>query len=101
MALKATIYKAELVLSDLDRGYYAQHALILAQHPSETVARMMLRLAVFAWHASESLQFTRGISVDDEPDLWAIAPSGEIEQWIELGEPDEKPLRKACGRAEQ
>ncbi len=99
MALKATIYKADLTISDMDRHYYASHALTLAQHPSETIERMMLRFAVFALTASETLAFTRGISVDDEPDLWQHTLAGEIERWIELGEPDEKRLRRACGRA--
>ncbi|GGY12679.1 YaeQ family protein [Paludibacterium paludis] len=99
MALKATIYKADLSLSDMDRNYYASHSLTLAQHPSETLERMMLRIAVFALNASETLAFTRGISVDDEPDLWQHNLAGEIEHWIELGEPDEKRLRRAAGRA--
>lgn len=101
MALKATIFKADLNISDMDRGYYASHSLTIAQHPSETEERMMLRVAVFALHASEQLAFTKGISEDDEPDLWQKNYSDEIELWIELGEPDEKRLRKACGRAEQ
>lgn len=99
MALKSTIYKAELDIADMDRGYYASHALTLAQHPSETPERMMLRLTVFALHASETLSFTKGLCADDEPDLWQVSYGGEIEHWIELGEPDEKRLRKACGRA--
>lgn len=101
MALKATIFKADLAISDLDRGYYASHSLTIAQHPSETEERMMLRLAVFALHAGERLAFTKGISADDEPDLWQKNYADEIELWIDLGEPDEKRLRKACGRAEQ
>ncbi|WP_028535085.1 YaeQ family protein [Paludibacterium yongneupense] len=100
MALKATIYKADLTISDMDRGYYASHNLTVALHPSETVERMMLRLAVFARHASETMAFTKGISVDDEPDIWQLNYGGEIEHWIELGEPDEKRLRRACSRAE-
>ncbi|MCQ4144247.1 YaeQ family protein [Vogesella sp. AC12] len=99
MALKATIYKADLTISDMDRGYYDSHSLTIAQHPSETIERMMLRIAVFALHAGEYMAFTRGISDDDEPDLWHKNFSDEIEEWIELGEPDEKRLRKACGRA--
>lgn len=99
MALKATIYKAELTVSDLDRDYYATHALTLALHPSETEARMMLRVMAFALHAHEELAFTRGLSSTDEPDLWRHHPDGTIEEWIELGQPDEKRLRKACGRA--
>ncbi len=101
MALKATIYKAELQVSDMDRQYYATHALTLAQHPSETEERMMMRLLAFALHADELLEFGRGLSTDDEPDLWRKSLTGEIEQWIDLGQPDEQRIRKACGRARQ
>jgi uncharacterized protein YaeQ len=101
MALKATIYKAELQISDMDRQYYAGHELTLAQHPSETAERLMVRLLAFALHAHERLEFGRGLSTDDEPDLWRKSLTGEIEQWIEVGQPDEQRIRKACGRARQ
>ena len=101
MALGATICKAELNVIDMDRHYYQQHSLILAQHPSETDARLMVRLLVFALHASESLSFTKGLSTDDEPDLWQKSLSDDIELWIELGLPSEKRLKKACGRSQQ
>lgn len=101
MSLKATIYKAEIIISDMDRGYYHTHTLTLAQHPSETLERLMLRLAVFALHASEQLGFTRGLSATDEPDIWQKSATGDIELWIDLGEPDERRLRQACGRAKQ
>lgn len=99
MALKATIHKAELQVSDLNRHHYAGYSLTVARHPSETDTRMMLRLLAFALHADDDLRFTRGISTDDEPDLWQVAPDGTIEHWIELGHPDERRLRQACGRA--
>lgn len=101
MALKATVYKAELQIADMDRNYYATHALTLALHPSETEERLMLRLLAFARHASDTLAFTKGISTDDEPDLWAKDLTGAIELWVELGQPDEKRVRKACGRARE
>jgi uncharacterized protein YaeQ len=101
MALKATIYKAELQISDIDRQYYAGHELTLAQHPSETEERLMVRLLAFVLHAHERLEFGRGLSTDDEPDLWRKSLTGEIEQWIEVGQPDEQRIRKACGRARQ
>ena len=101
MALNATIYKAELQVSDMDRHYYATHALTLARHPSETDERLMVRLLAFALHADERLEFGKGISSDDEPDLWRKDLTGEILQWIELGQPDEQRIRKACGRARQ
>lgn len=101
MATKATIFKADLQIVDMDRNYYQEHALTLARHPSETDERMMLRLLAFARHASDTLTFTRGLSSSDEPDLWQKDLTGAIEYWIELGQPDEKRLRKACGRSQQ
>lgn len=100
MALKATIYKAELQVADLDRQYYGQHVLTIARHPSETDERMMLRLLVFALHASDRLAFGRGLSTEDEPALWQRDLSGRIELWAELGQPDERLIRRACGRAD-
>jgi uncharacterized protein YaeQ len=101
MALNATTYKAELAISDMDRHYYATHALTLARHPSETEERLMVRLLAFALYADERLQFGKGISSDEEPDLWRKDRTGEILEWIELGQPDEQRIRKACGRARQ
>lgn len=101
MALKATIHKAELIIANMDRGYYNTHALTLAQHPSETIERVMLRLVVFALHANPQLAFTRGISAVDEPDIWLKSDTGDIDLWIELGEPDERRLRQACGLARE
>ena len=101
MAAKATIFKADLQVVDMDRNYYQEHALTLARHPSETDERMMLRLLAFAHNASDTLTFTRGLSSSDEPDLWQKDLTGAIERWIELGQPDEKRLRKACGRSQQ
>ena len=101
MALKATIHKVELAVSDMDRGYYATHALTLARHPSETSERLMVRLLAFALYAGESLEFGRGLSADDEPTLWKKDLTGNIEHWIDVGLPDERLLRKASGRARQ
>lgn len=101
MALKATILKATLNIADMDRHYYADHQLTIAQHPSENDERMMIRLLAFALNAHEDLEFTKGLSTDDEPELWQKSLSDEIELWIELGLPDESRLRKACNRARQ
>ncbi len=101
MALKSTVVKAELQISDMDRHYYATHNLTLAQHPSETDTRLMVRLLAFAMFADERLEFGRGLSQDDEPDLWRKEMTGEIAQWIDLGQPDEARVRKACGRSRQ
>jgi len=101
MAIKATIHKADLQISDMDRNYYQPHQLTIARHPSENEERMMVRLFAFIRHADEQLKFTRGISSDDEPDLWLKSLSGEIDLWIELGQPDERRIRQACGRAKE
>jgi len=101
MAANATIFKAELQVTDLDRHYYASHNLTLAQHPSETDERLMVRLLAFALFADERLQFGRGLSDEDEPALWKRNYSDEIELWVELGQPDESRLRKASARARE
>ena len=101
MAPKATVIKAELQVSDMDRHYYATHALTLAQHPSETDLRLMVRLLAFALHADERLEFGRGLSNEEEPDLWRRDYTGDIELWIDLGQPDESRVKKACARARQ
>jgi len=101
LAPKATVYKADLQISDMDRNYYASHILTLAQHPSETVERLMVRLLAFALNAHEFLAFGKGLSDDDEPDLWQKDLTGAIDVWIEIGQPDEQRIRQACGRARQ
>jgi uncharacterized protein YaeQ len=101
MALKATIFKAELNVADMDRHYYAEHTLTIARHPSETDERMMMRVLAFAVHADEALAFGKGLSTEDEPDLWQKDLTGAIQLWIDVGQPDEKSILKACGRSEQ
>ena len=99
MALRSTIHKAQLSVADLDRGYYADHALTLARHPSETEERLMVRVLAFALHADPALGFGRGLSSEDEPDLAISDDTGQLELWIAVGLPDEKWLRKAAARA--
>src|SRR5512142_239154 len=99
MAIKATIFKANLQIADMERHYYQDHALTLARHPSETDERMMVRVLAFALHAHEALEFGRGLSAEDEPDLVRRDLTGAIEEWIEVGVPDEREVRKACGRS--
>lgn len=99
MALNATIHRCTLQVSDLDRGYYQTHQMTIARHPSETDERMMVRVLAFALNAGDSLSFTRGLSQDDEPELWQRSLSDELELWIEIGQPDEKRIRKACARS--
>lgn len=101
MAAGSTIYKIQLNIADMDRNYYETHDLTVAQHPSETDERLMMRLVAFTLNASERLVITKGIGGDDEPDLWEKNYGDEVVVWIDLGQVDEKRLRKACGRAEE
>jgi len=101
MAQRSTVYRAELSVADLDRQVYARHSLTLARHPSETEARMMVRLLAFALHSDNDLSFGRGLSTENEPDLWKRDATGAIQLWIEVGLPDLRDIRKASGRAAQ
>lgn len=101
MALRATIFKAELQLADLDRSHFGDYTLTIARHPSETDERMMVRLLAFALNASATLAFGRGLSAEDEADLQDLDATGSIERWIDVGLPDEKAIRRACNRSRQ
>ena len=101
MALKATIFKVELAVADMDRNVYENFTLTLARHPSENDVRMMVRLLAFMRYADVALAFGKGLSTDEEPDLWRKDLTGAIDQWIVVGQPDERWLRKASGRASE
>jgi uncharacterized protein YaeQ len=109
MALKSTVFKVNLQIADIDHSYYADHALTLARHPSETDERMMTRLVAMALHAHRlqtelggdgTLAFGAGLSNPDEPDVWLRDYTGQTRLWIEVGQPEDKPLLKACKQAE-
>ncbi len=110
MALKSTVFKASLQLADIDHGCYTDHALTLARHPSETDERMMVRLVALALNAHAlqddcggdgTLGFGAGLSDPDEPDVWLRDFTGRNRLWIEVGQPEDKPLSKACGKADR
>lgn len=110
MALKSTIFKAQLAVADIDRGYYADHALTLARHPSETDERMMVRLAALAFHAHElqtvcngdgTLAFGAGLSDPEDPDVSLRDFTGQTRLWIEVGQPDDSAITKACRKSDQ
>ena len=109
MALKSTIFKANVAIADIDHGYYADHALTLARHPSETDERMMVRLVALALNAHQlndmcngdgTLAFGAGLSDPDDPDVSLTDFTGQKRLWIEVGQPEEKPIAKACGKAD-
>ncbi|HET7793341.1 MAG TPA: YaeQ family protein [Rhizobacter sp.] len=105
MALKATIYKAQLQLADMDRSIYGDHSVTIARHPSETDERMMIRLLAFALNApaddhNGALEFAKDLWDTDEPSLWQKDLTGQILQWVDIGQPDDKRLMKASPRAE-
>lgn len=99
MALKPTIYKFRIALSDLGQGYYDTLTLTVAQHPSETVERMLMRVLAYCLHASDSPEFTQGLCVPDQPDLWSRADNNTVQLWIEVGEPDPERIKKATRQA--
>ena len=85
----------------MDINFYEEFNLTMAQHPSESVERMMFRLLAFIHSAHEDLKFTQGLSNVDEPELWQISLTGDIEHWIELGLPDEKRIKQASGKSKK
>ncbi len=99
MSSRFTVLKARLHIADIDRGYYADHVLTLAHHPSETDERVAMRLLAFVLQASPKLAFARGLTEEDEPDLWEKDATGDTHLWVEVGLPDPKRVRKACTRA--
>lgn len=99
MALKPTIYKFRISLSDLNRNYYDTLNLTLAQHPSETIERMMVRVLVYCINAREDLVFSKGLSEVDEPDIWAHALDEQVLLWIDVGEPTIERLKKVRHQA--
>lgn len=101
MALKATVYKAQVELADIDNHIYESLNFTLARHPSETEERLMLRLLAKLIYAENAPEFGRGLSNDDEPDLWSHTDSGEITLWVSLGTPDPKWLKRASGRTQR
>ncbi|TSH70840.1 YaeQ family protein [Acinetobacter sp. RF15A] len=101
MALKATIYKADLNIADMDQHHYADYQLTMAQHPSETIERLMVRILAFARYAEEGLEFTKDLFETDEPALWEKDLTGQLLKWIEVGCPDEDKVKKASARCKQ
>lgn len=101
MALKATIHKATIDLADMDKNYYDTMTLTIAQHPSETDQRLMIRLMAYILNAHPDLHFGKGVSDEDEAAIWQVNYSDEIALWVELGQIDEKRIKKASNKAEQ
>jgi len=110
VALKSTIFKANVAVADIDHGYYADHALTIARHPSETDERMMIRLVALALNAHKlqdvcngdgTLGFGAGLSSPDEPDVILRDFTGRARCWIEVGQPEDRPVMKACGQSDE
>ena len=106
MAIKATIHKANLQIADMDRNVYVDHAVTIARHPSETDERMMVRLLALALNLPADpnhgmLEFAKDLWEADEPALWHKDLTGELKHWVEVGQPDDKRLMKAAGRADR
>ncbi len=106
MALSATVFKVELDVSDVDHGYYADHALAVARHPSETDERMVMRLLAFGLRAHRlsdldgELAFGPGLSTPGVPDVRLADCTGRVLEWIVVGQPDDRVLGKAASQAD-
>ena len=101
MALKPTIYKIKISLSDLNRNYYDTLNLTIAQHPSETIERMMVRMLAYCINVQEHLTFTKGLSSVEEADIWARSYDDQILLWIDVGEPSIDRVKKVCRLANE
>jgi uncharacterized protein YaeQ len=99
IAPKSTIFKVNLSVADITRGYYESHALTIARHPSATDVRMMVSVMAFALNGHEHIKFAKGMSDPEEPDMWQIDLTGDIQHWIMLGQPEEKRIRQACSKS--
>ena len=95
MALKPTIYKIKISLSDIDANHYDNLDLTIAQHPSESRERMMARVLAFCMNARENVSFTKGLSAVEEPDIWARTLEDQLSLWIDMGEPAFDRIKKA------
>lgn len=95
MALRPTIYKLSISLSDIDKNHYDQLTLTVAQHPSETLERMFVRILTYCSNVSSGLNFTAGLSTPDEPDIVETDLQGRIMHWIDVGEPAFERIKKA------
>jgi len=101
VALKPTIYKLRIALSDLERNYYDSFSLTVALHPSETPERMVARVMAFCLNAQQDLCFTKGLSDVEEPDLWLRTMEEKTLLWIDVGEPDAERVKKSTRKAER
>ncbi|RMA78823.1 YaeQ family protein [Umboniibacter marinipuniceus] len=101
MALKPTIYKFKIALSNLDSNFFDQLELTVAQHPSETPQRMLCRVLCYTLFAHRNISFTKGLSDVDVPDLWSVSNDDHPLLWIEVGEPSLDRLKRACRKAEE
>lgn len=95
MAIKPTIYKLRIAISDLNRDYYDSVSLTIALHPSENTERMMARIVAYCLNAQENLSFTKGLSVVEEPDIWVKTLDDQIKLWIDMGEPAPDRVKKS------
>ncbi|MGJ8662101.1 MAG: YaeQ family protein [Marinicella sp.] len=95
MALKPTIYKLKISISDFNRDYYDTLQLTVALHPSENVERMMARIVAYCLNAQEYLTLTKGLSVVEEPDIWVKSLDDQIKLWIDMGEPAPDRVKKS------
>ncbi|MEP2651014.1 MAG: YaeQ family protein [Paraglaciecola sp.] len=105
MALKPTIYKFNISISDFNHDFYDAVNLTIALHPSETHERMMARVLAYCLNmykdSASLMTFTKGLSAIEEPDIWVKELDDQISCWIDVGEPSFDRVKKSCRLAKQ
>jgi uncharacterized protein YaeQ len=96
------LYRFQIELSDIDRGVYESLDFRVAQHPSETYPYMLSRVFAYCLAYQERLEFTPGGLADPEaPALRKLGLRGDVETWIEIGNPSARKLHKASKTAQE
>jgi uncharacterized protein YaeQ len=100
MALAATVYRAEIALSDVDRGVYESLDLRLARHPSESARYLLSRTIAYCFEYEDGIAFSKGgLSSTDEPPVSVRDATGVLLAWIDVGAPSAERLHKASKAA--
>ncbi|MEA3404153.1 MAG: YaeQ family protein, partial [Pseudomonadota bacterium] len=82
-------------VSDMNRDVYDTLSLTVAMHPSENLERMMSRVLAYCLNTQEFLEFTKGLSAIEEPDIWLKTLDDQLMLWIDIGEPAVDRIKKA------
>jgi uncharacterized protein YaeQ len=100
MSLGATMHRALVTLSDVDRNVYESLDFRLARHPSESVRYLVTRTLAYCLCHEPGIAFSKGgLSSTDEPPLSIHDPTGVFVAWIDIGSPSAERLHRATKAA--